>query len=151
MQTTDEIVIKPVGRSEMEEITNMHYNRTSLFENNSNEFTLNTINMEMPEDISNSSSDDPLIGTYDKSSNTLTVVIVDENGVCVEEAPQEEITSLEDSLENNILAPISPASLTSGCLSDCGYESIDSPLSMISGSEFNEPFSTISFTTFGLN
>lgn len=112
---------------------------------------------------------DMLYGTYDEVTQTVTIILPDEDGVCVEEAVQEVVTS-EESEMTDCEAPVSPyaSSLTASSprspmsnyefsnylikkdssLSDCGYESLDSPQSEVSCTDgvsnlWNDYFSDI--------
>lgn len=102
-------------------------------------------------------------GTYDESTQTVTIIVPHEGGMLVEEAVQEVVTT-EDDTDSEMLIqdckdePVSPCSSNSSdvissdssfymqtespvvChteapLSDCGYESLDSPQSEISATE----------------
>lgn len=115
-------------------------------------------------------SSEPVFGTYDESTHTITIVVPYEQDVCVEDAVQEVetsdtttglhpptvcVTSCKEEPVENPLSPysirtvdsLSPApsspnfyEITDSAmkpeapLSDCGYESLDSPQSEISGS-----------------
>ncbi|PSN47122.1 hypothetical protein C0J52_14493 [Blattella germanica] len=107
-----------------------------------------TISMEMSACLTWMKS---LLGSYDASTHTLTILVPSEDSVCLEEAVQEVATSAES------LSPV-PSSpqmyeATDGSFkvetaSDCGYESLDSPQSEISSSAdlsdlWNESFSQL--------
>lgn len=106
---------------------------------------------------------DTVYGTYDESTQTVTIIVPHEGGMLVEEAVQEVVTT-EDETDSDILIndckdePVSPCSSNSSevlssdssfymqtespvvChteapLSDCGYESLDSPQSEMSATE----------------
>lgn len=113
---------------------------------------------------------EPVFGTYDESTHTITIVVPYEQDVCVEDAVQEVVTSdtttglhpptvsVTSCKEEPVENPISPYSIRTvdslspapsspnfydmtdpavkpeAPLSDCGYESLDSPQSEISGS-----------------
>jgi hypothetical protein len=121
-------------------------------------------------------SSESVFGTYDESTQTITIVVPSEDE-CVEDAVQEVVTSdtvsvvpapvrhttlcKEEPVEN-LLSPCSIGTLDSlspapcsphmcdttesfmkvePSLSDCGYESLDSPQSEISGTELKDIWS----------
>lgn len=126
-----------------------------------------------------------MIGTYDESTHTLTIVVPSsEESVCLEEAIQEVVVTSDNvtvvpppsvrisSCKEEVAEPISPHGFRTvdnlspapcsphiyetndnlmkveKAMSDCGYESLDSPQSEISGKSelsdlWNESFSQL--------
>ncbi|KAK9886130.1 hypothetical protein WA026_014916 [Henosepilachna vigintioctopunctata] len=84
-------------------------------------------------------SADVIYGTYDEATNCVTIVI-NEDGTCVTEADEIVLTpenTLTTNVQNDKFLCVSPSKEVNGGASpistsgsDCGYESLDSPLSL---------------------
>lgn len=108
--------------------TNSLTNDRSITEN---EALNETDNLNIKTEVKEEMNEEVLYGTYDEDSNCITIVISDENDVCIEDAVTEVITTDVQEENNNSLESLSHY-LSTFVDTDTTIPSVEPPLKLLS-------------------